>query len=88
VWHASSVTWLDEFAGALDLEPLRPQERRLLLDLARDVAHRTERVNAPLASYLVGRFTAARSDGVEAIREAAGRAALSLPPPAGEPGDR
>jgi hypothetical protein len=82
------VAWIDEFAAALDIEPLRPEERRLLLDLARDVAHRTERVNAPLASYLVGRFAAAWPDGVEAIREAARRAASTLPPPADEPADR
>jgi uncharacterized protein DUF6457 len=32
-----------------------------LLDLARDVAHGTERRNAPLATFLVGQFVAARA---------------------------
>jgi hypothetical protein len=88
VWHASAVAWIDDFAAALGLEPLAPEERRLLLDLARQVAHRTERVNAPLASYLVGRSMAGRSDAVGGIREAARRAEASLPPAAEEPGGR
>jgi hypothetical protein len=38
------------------LRPLGPRERALLLRIARNVAHSTERQNAPLASYLIGRF--------------------------------
>ncbi len=41
---------------AARLEPLEPRERALLLRIARDVAHATERQNAPLTSYLIGRF--------------------------------
>jgi hypothetical protein len=55
---------LAQFASALstpgssppDLQPLGPRERALLLRIARNVAHTTERQNAPLASYLIGRF--------------------------------
>lgn len=37
-----------------------------ILDLARVVAHGTERKNAPLASYLAGRYAAAReAEGIE-----------------------
>ena len=82
------MVWIDEFAAALGVEPLAPEERRLLLDLARRVAHGTERVNAPLASYLVGRSVAGRSDPVGGVREAARRAEASLPPAAREPGGR
>ena len=39
-----------------EMEPLKPHERALLLRIARDVAHASERQNAPLVSYLVGRF--------------------------------
>lgn len=39
-----------------DLEPLDVTGRALLLRIARDVAHATERQNAPLAAYLIGRF--------------------------------
>jgi hypothetical protein len=82
------MTWIDEFAAQLDVTPLSPEERPLLLDLAREVAHRTERVNAPLASYLVGRYIGGDADGAEAIREAARRAASSLPAPTDESGGR
>jgi hypothetical protein len=41
------------------LEPLEPGERALLLRIARDVAHATERQNAPLTSYLIGRYVQA-----------------------------
>jgi hypothetical protein len=88
VWHASAVTWIDDFAAQLDVDPLSPEERRLLLDLAREVAHRTERVNAPLASYLVGRYMGGDAGGPEDIREAARRAASSMPPPTDATGGR
>ncbi len=39
-----------------DLEPLDLHDRALLLRIARDIAHATERQNAPLAAYLIGRF--------------------------------
>ncbi len=38
------------------LEPLDLGGRARLLRIARDVAHATERQNAPLAAYLIGRF--------------------------------
>ena len=37
-------------------EPIDLAVRARLLRIARDVAHATERQNAPLAAYLVGRF--------------------------------
>ncbi len=58
----------DEDAGLFD------EESELLLDLARDVAHATERVNAPLATFVAGRYTALRESGgadrAAALREA------------------
>jgi hypothetical protein len=69
------MDWTQQFAAALlarlgreeaALE-LTPERARLLLDAAREVAHGTERSNAPLASYLVGAFIASRmDDGVDA----------------------
>ena len=38
------------------LEPVDLAKRAQLLRIARDVAHATERQNAPLAAYLIGRF--------------------------------
>ncbi len=79
------MAWIDDLAEALGQAPLDREERRRILELAREVAHRTERVNAPLASYLVGRFAAGRADGAEAVAEAARLAAASLPAPAAPP---
>ena len=47
--------WLDRFADALSVPRLDPAEAEALLDLARVVAHGTERRNAPLATFLAGR---------------------------------
>jgi hypothetical protein len=38
------------------LTPIDLIKRARLLRIARDVAHATERQNAPLAAYLIGRF--------------------------------
>lgn len=74
--------WLEEFSAALqeklgasraDLR-LPTEAKNPLLGLARVVAHGTERKNAPLATYIAGRFVAARAaEGVNdsaAIAEA------------------
>lgn len=42
--------------GTGALEPIDLALRGRLLRIARDVAHATERQNAPLAAYLIGRF--------------------------------
>jgi Domain of unknown function (DUF6457) len=42
--------------GAGAVTPLDLAGRARLLRIARDVAHATERQNAPLAAYLIGRF--------------------------------
>jgi hypothetical protein len=57
------------------LEPLEPRDRALLLRVARDVAHATERQNAPLASYLIGRFVEAAVSSGASESEALDRAA-------------
>jgi Domain of unknown function (DUF6457) len=42
--------------GTSAVEPIDLAVRAGLLRIARDVAHATERQNAPLAAYLIGRF--------------------------------
>ncbi len=42
--------------GTGALEPIDLEVRASLLRIARDVAHATERQNAPLAAYIIGRF--------------------------------
>jgi hypothetical protein len=58
--------WLDRFADALAVARLGPAEVDAVLDLARVVAHGTERRNAPLATFLAGRASAGREGGGEA----------------------
>ncbi|MGH2729570.1 MAG: DUF6457 domain-containing protein [Actinomycetota bacterium] len=62
--------WLDRYADALAnmLEGagdpgLQRGERNVVLDLARIVAHGTERKNAPLAAFVAGRYSALRETG-------------------------
>ena len=50
--------WLDRFADALQVPRLDPADVGAILDLARVVAHGTERRNAPLAAFLAGRSAA------------------------------
>jgi hypothetical protein len=52
-----AADWLDRVRGALGPEAnlaLTSAERRLLLDLARIAAHTSDRITAPLSTYLAG----------------------------------
>jgi hypothetical protein len=64
------TSWIEQYAEALGTT-LDDTHRDAILDLARDVAHGTERMNAPLASFLAGLFVG-RGDGDlgEALRRA------------------
>jgi hypothetical protein len=80
------VDWIDRYAEALgDGAAAGPNERRVILKLAREVAHRTERVNAPLAAFVAGQVVATRrgkgGSGEETLREALRVAEELLPPP-------
>ncbi len=59
--------WLEEAARALGVLPLSPDEATALLDLARDVAHNTERRYAPLTCFLVGLAAAGDRDGTAGL---------------------
>jgi hypothetical protein len=76
------ATWIDGYAEALGLEPLDKEEVGLLLDLARDVAHGSERRYAPLATFLAG-YRAGREGGDRraSIEEAAAKATERLSAP-------
>lgn len=56
----------------------------MLLRIARDVAHATERQNAPLASYLIGRFVQAAVAAGDSEPEALERAAAIVTSLVGE----
>jgi Domain of unknown function (DUF6457) len=60
--------WIDDLARAFGLEPLSDHESGELLRIARDVAHRVERKDTPLAAFLLG-MRVAVSARSEAPRE-------------------
>lgn len=66
---------VDELNG--DLEAPGAPERERLLELARDVAHGSERKNAPLATFIAGMYAASReqamADSLTEVVDAAGR---------------
>ena len=80
-----SANYPDRFAEALGLE-LSEEEAQAVLDLARRVAHSTERRFAPLSTYLAGQFvTELVKTGVppcEALAEALAIAERALAPDA------
>jgi Domain of unknown function (DUF6457) len=92
---ASDSDLLQRLASALNasecegmpLVPLDLGERALLLRIARDVAHASERQNAPLASYLIGRFVQMSMSAGVAESEALARAAAIVNALAGQAPD-
>ncbi len=70
---------VSRLAAELDTPPLPPPTVGALLRIARRVAHGSERVNAPLSTYVAGRHVAARvaAGGDEAAALAEVEAAVS-----------
>ena len=74
--------WPERYSAALELD-LSDDEVDAILDLARDVAHATERRFAPLSTYLAGKFVTRRmnegataTDAVHEAQEVVGRLLL------------
>ncbi len=53
--------WIDELAETLEVESLTAAETGHILRVARDVAHRVERKDTPLAAFLLGMHVARRT---------------------------
>jgi hypothetical protein len=62
--------WIDELAEAIGVEPLSGGEVGKLLSTSREVAHRVERKDTPLATFLMGLATGQRMGGGTARDEA------------------
>jgi hypothetical protein len=75
------MDWPERYSAALELE-LTAQEVETVLDLARDVAHATERRFAPVSTYVTGKYVARRvAEGATtetALAEAVAVAELTL----------
>jgi hypothetical protein len=65
------LTWIQEYAEALGV-PLDEADRERILDLARDVAHGSERMFAPLAAFLAGCFVGSGGSLDDAVARARG----------------
>jgi hypothetical protein len=64
--------WIDELCDALDLEV--EVDEGLILDVAREAAHRVERPAAPVSTFLLGYASALAGGSVERTEHLAGRA--------------
>jgi hypothetical protein len=63
--------WIDELMDALDIEA--EIDEGLVLDVARQAAHRVERPAAPLSAYLLGYAAALAGGGTAEVEDLAGR---------------
>ena len=63
------MTWLIQYSEALGVT-LNQADRERILDLARDVAHGTERKYAPLSAFLAGCFVGSGGSLEDAIARA------------------
>jgi hypothetical protein len=57
--------WPDRVAAALGVEALSDGQVQTVLDLARDVAHGTERRFAPLTTFLAGVAVGSGASGLD-----------------------
>ena len=70
--------WLERYARQLGIPPLGDEETVALLDLAREVAHGSQRRFAPLSTFLAGVLVGAQVGAdtgavrLDTIRRAAG----------------
>lgn len=84
---AEPGAWSARLAAELGSAPLEPRTVGMLLRLAREVAHGTERVNAPLSTYVAGRHVAERvaagGDEAAALAEVEAAVRRLLPEPPG-----
>jgi hypothetical protein len=63
--------WLAAYARRLGIEPPTSAEFRVLLDLAGEAAHASERVAAPVACWLAARAGVDPEEAIRLAREVA-----------------
>lgn len=63
--------WIDAYAERLGVPPPGAEEFDLLLRLAAEAAHASERVAAPVACWLAARAGRTPADALEAARQVA-----------------
>jgi hypothetical protein len=63
--------WIDELMDVLDIEV--ELDEGLVLDVARQAAHRVQRPAAPISTFLLGYAAGLKEGGTEETEELAGR---------------
>jgi hypothetical protein len=63
--------WIDAYAARLGIEPPTDDELDQILDLAADAAHASERIAAPVASWLAARAGHSLEESLALAREIA-----------------
>jgi Domain of unknown function (DUF6457) len=63
--------WIDELMDVLDIEV--EMDEGLVLDVARQAAHRVQRPAAPISTFLLGYAAGLKEGGTEETEELAGR---------------
>jgi Domain of unknown function (DUF6457) len=66
--------WIEAFAARLGTEAPTPQEFSILLDVAAEAAHASERVAAPVACWVAAQAGTSPDDALAAAREVSGHA--------------
>ena len=61
--------WLGEFASKLGVDPPTAAEFSMLLNLAAEAAHASERVAAPVACWIAAKAGRDPAEALEAARE-------------------
>jgi hypothetical protein len=64
--------WLKAFAARLGVDPPTPDELRVLLDLAGEAAHTSERIAAPVACWLSARAGRSPAEALAIARKLGG----------------
>jgi len=64
--------WLDAYAQKLGVDPPTSEEFKVLLDLAGEAAHASERVAAPVACWLAARAGVGPEQALTIAREVQG----------------
>jgi hypothetical protein len=60
--------WIAEFAEQLGIEPPTGDEFKAILDLAADAAHNSERMAAPVATWLSAKAGRSPEEAIELAR--------------------
>jgi hypothetical protein len=70
-WTVNLHDWIDELMDVLDVEV--EMDEGLVLDVARQAAHRVQRPAAPISTFLLGYAAGLQEGGTEEIEALAGR---------------